>query len=210
MRVARRPRVLMGSALAAALAMSACSSAETEDAGGPVRIVASTNVWGAIAEAVAGEHATVTAIIEEPSVDPHSFEASPSDAAAITSAALVVYNGGGYDKFVDDVLSSSGNAIPAVDAFSLAERAADTPEEAATGGGGHDDHSGHAHGAINEHVWYDIAVAAETAAAIAEQLAGIDPSNGAAYKANADTFRARLTDVDSAIATIASGTAISL
>ena len=131
MRRAQRTMALIGSALTAAVALTACSSDEavgTSD--GQVSVVASTNVWGSVAGAVAGEHATVTAIIEEPSADPHSFEASPSDAAAITEASLVVYNGGGYDQFVDDVLGGSGSAIPAVDAFALAERAADTPEEA--------------------------------------------------------------------------------
>ncbi|MCT2061554.1 MULTISPECIES: metal ABC transporter solute-binding protein, Zn/Mn family [Dietzia] len=199
---------LTGVALTTAVALTACSS--TDDGGASdtaqVSVVASTNVWGSVAEAVAGEHATVTAIIDEPSADPHSFEASPADAAAITDASLVVYNGGGYDKFVDDVLGGSGSAIPAVDAFSLAERAADTPEEAAADDDGHDDHddhAGHAHGSINEHVWYDTAVAGAMASAIAEQLAGIDPANAAAYTANAETFRAQLTDVDAVIASIA-------
>lgn len=204
MRRAQRTMALIGSALTAAVALTACSSDEavgTSD--GQVSVVASTNVWGSIAGAVAGEHATVTAIIEEPSADPHSFEASPSDAAAITEASLVVYNGGGYDQFVDDVLGGRGSAIPAVDAFSLAERAADTPEEAGADDGGHDDHSGHAHGSINEHVWFDTAVVGAMASAIAEQLAGIDPANAAAYAANAGTFRAQLADVDTVIASIA-------
>lgn len=58
---------LIGLTCAAALALTACSSNEptsTESApanpvDGPITIVASTNVWGSVAEAVAGNLATV-------------------------------------------------------------------------------------------------------------------------------------------------------
>nr|AIU93454.1 hypothetical protein LRS1606.20 [Rhodococcus sp. NS1] len=198
---------LVGSALTAAVVATACGTSEVTDTAGdgPIRIVASTNVWGSIAGAVAGEHAEVEAIIEEPSADPHSFEASPADAAAITQASLVVYNGGGYDEFVDDVLGSSSRDVPTVEAFTLAENAADTPDEAAAHDDedGTDDHSGHVHGAINEHLWYDTDVVAGVAQQIAEQLSSLDPDNAGAYEANAEAFGARLADVDNVIAAIA-------
>src|ERR1700747_1274382 len=75
-----------------------------------VDVVASTSVWAAVASAVAGDHARVKSIITSPVDDPHSFEASPADAAAISDAALVVYNGGDYDHFVDDVLAKHSTA----------------------------------------------------------------------------------------------------
>ena len=81
--------------------LGACSSDRgTSGAGGAgvPTIVASTDVWGSVAKAVAGDRATVTSIINSASADPHSFEASPADAAAIIDASLVVYNGGGYDQ----------------------------------------------------------------------------------------------------------------
>src|SRR5690242_9257123 len=68
-------------------------------------VMASTNVWGSVASAIAGDHASVKAIISNPADDPHSFEASPADAASVADAALMVYNGGGYDHWVDDVLA---------------------------------------------------------------------------------------------------------
>lgn len=205
MLTARRSLSLVGSALTAAVVATACGSSQSPETGDDeqIRIVASTNVWGSIAEAVAGNYAEVEAIIEEPSADPHSFEASPADAAAITDASLVVYNGGGYDEFVDDVLGSSTREIPVVEAFALAEDAADTPDEAAASDSEDDDHSGHAHGAINEHVWYDTDVVAGVAQQIAAQLSALDPDNAEAYGANAETFGARLGEVDSLIAAIA-------
>ena len=79
-------------------------------------VMASTNVWGSVASAIAGDHASVKSIIANPEQDPHSFEATPSDAAAITDATLVVYNGGGYDHWVDDVLAGH-QGVAAVDAY---------------------------------------------------------------------------------------------
>src|SRR4051794_17992208 len=85
------------------VAISACTA--TGSHAGGVSVVASTDVWGSVATAVAGDHAQVRPIINNPAQDPHSFEASPADAAAISDAQLVVYNGGGYDHFIDDVLA---------------------------------------------------------------------------------------------------------
>ena len=112
-------------------------------------VVASTDVWGSVASAVAGDHATVTSILTSAVADPHSYEATPADAAAIADASLVVYNGGDYDHWVDDVLANHPD-VPTVDAYSL------RPD---------------AQQAANEHVFYDPATAKAVAAQIADRLA---------------------------------------
>jgi zinc/manganese transport system substrate-binding protein len=128
-------------------------------------VVASTDVWGSVARAVAGNHITVKSILAGADTDPHSYQASPSDAAAIIDAALVVYNGGGYDPWVDDVLAGH-RAVKSVDAYSFAPPNAEP----------------------NEHVFYDLDVAESVAGSIADQLAAIDPGNAADYRANAAEF----------------------
>src|SRR6266436_2689126 len=95
--------VALGVGLVAGVA--GCSQQASDHQHGTTAVVASTDVWGSVASAVAGDHATVKSIVNSAVDDPHSFEASPADAAAITDASLVVYNGGGYDHWVDDVLS---------------------------------------------------------------------------------------------------------
>ncbi|QCQ93595.1 metal ABC transporter solute-binding protein, Zn/Mn family [Rhodococcus sp. SGAir0479] len=192
--VFRSAAATIGAALAA-VTLTACGS--SPDADGPLRVVASTNVWGSVAQAVAGDRLEVTSIVTEPSADPHSYEASPSDAARISDADLVVLNGGGYDQFVEDVLDSTG-AKPTVDAFDLYEErtgthAAESDEE----------HAGHSHGAANEHVWYDMPTVDATANAIAEQLGKLDPDGADVYTRNAETFRDRLRGVSETTAAIA-------
>ncbi len=138
---------------------------------GLTTVVASTDVWGSVAQAVAGGHVAVKSILTGVDDDPHSYQVSPSDAAAITDATLVVYNGGGYDSWVDQVLATHP-AVRSVDAYSYL---------GATGPGG-------AGSPPNEHVFYNLDVAKSVAAAIADRLAGIDPRNAAEYRSNATEF----------------------
>jgi zinc/manganese transport system substrate-binding protein len=153
--------------------LGACSSDRgTSGAGGAgvPTVVASTDVWGSVAKAVAGDRATVTSIINSASADPHSFEASPADAAAIADASLVVYNGGGYDQWVDDVLKTHPD-VASIDAYSLLNATAlgePTP--------------------ANEHVFYDLGTARAVATELAARLAKTDPGHAGDYTSNAEAF----------------------
>ncbi|MCI4674497.1 metal ABC transporter solute-binding protein, Zn/Mn family [Candidatus Mycolicibacterium alkanivorans] len=170
--ILRGGAVAVLSALVLSAGLSGCGGAKNDGAGAPSTmptVVASTDVWGSIAHAVAGDHAKVTSIITNASADPHSFEASPSDAAAISDATLVVYNGGGYDHWVDDVLADHP-AVASVNAYSLHAAAPGEPSPA------------------NEHVFYDLGTAKAVAAAVADRLAQDDPTHAADYKNNAADF----------------------
>ncbi|MFD4368930.1 metal ABC transporter solute-binding protein, Zn/Mn family [Rhodococcus sp. NPDC058521] len=173
----------------AALTVTACG---TSSDGDELTVVASTNVWGSVAQAVAGERVEVTSIIDEPSADPHSFEASPLDAAQISDASLLVYNGGGYDQFVDDVLDSAGNDITTVEAYALLEGGAHADEHE---GHDHEGHEGHDHGAVNEHVWFDVSTVGAVAQNVADKLAELDPDNADEYRANARGFGEELQQI---------------
>ncbi|MUL79636.1 metal ABC transporter solute-binding protein, Zn/Mn family [Mycolicibacterium sp. CBMA 226] len=159
-----RTRLVALSALTA-LTIAGCGS--QGDSAHQAKVVATTNVWGSVATAVAGGHADVKSILTNAAADPHSYEASPADAAAIADATLVVINGGGYDHWADDVLKNHKN-VTTVDAYSL------LPHSAA--------------GEANEHVFYNMAVAKAVAAKIADDLAGSDPAHADAYRANAAEF----------------------
>ena len=165
----RAIRAAVGVALSTGLIAGAvgCSQDHKAASDHEATVVASTNVWGSVASAVAGDHASVKAIIANPAQDPHSFEASPSDAAAIADANLVVYNGGGYDHWVDDVLSGH-QRVATVDAYSLLPAAVPQP--------------------ANEHVFYDLETAKTVASQIADKLSQADADHADDYKANAAKF----------------------
>ncbi len=157
--------------VAAVVAVSACGS--SPDKSGKVDVVASTSVWGSVAAAVGADYVQVHSLITDPAQDPHSYDASPADAAAIADAQLVVSNGGGYDNFVDAVLRQQ-RAVNQVDAFTV---------------------GGHQHGS-NPHVFYDLGTVALVADAIARQLGTIDPTHAAAYTSNAQQFRTQVHEVE--------------
>lgn len=155
-------------ALAGLTALTGCASSVHQRA---ATVIASTDVWGSVASAVTGRHVPVKSILSGSDVDPHSYTASPSDAAAITDADLVVYNGGGYDPWVDQLLARhpAVKSVKSVEAYSFAARP----------NGGQPP---------NEHVFYDLNVAKSAASSIADRMAAIDPANAADYRANAAAF----------------------
>ncbi|WP_010540184.1 metal ABC transporter solute-binding protein, Zn/Mn family [Dietzia alimentaria] len=157
-------------------ALTACSTSDAGPGSDSPEIVASTTVYADIAGRVAGDNATVQSVIADPTADPHSYEASPADSAAMTTADLVVYNGGGYDSFVDLALDNAGEVpvVRAVDEYALA-----TGEEAS-----------------NEHVWFSLPTAAAVAERVADELAEIDPDNADEYRDNARGFTESLTPLE--------------
>lgn len=161
--------------------LTACSSTDnstdTSEKHAPT-VVASTDVWGSIAKTVAGDQIKVTSILDNPSADPHSFRASPSQAAEISDAALAVYNGGGYDPWFDDVLKDHPK-VPSIDAYSLLNAAAAGEPSPA-----------------NEHVFYNLDTAKAVANKIADQLSTIDPSHAADFHNRAQQFSKSADAVD--------------
>jgi zinc/manganese transport system substrate-binding protein len=162
-----RALVAAGAVALLTVTLVGCSqSQDVDQQSGAATIVASTDVWGSVASAVVGDHATVKSIVTGTVTDPHSFEASPADAAEVSDASLVVYNGGHYDHWIDEVLANAPD-VPTVDGYSLL-----TSEQ----------------GPPNEHVFYDLPTVKAVAIRIAERLGESDSANAADYTANAEKF----------------------
>lgn len=184
----------------AALVLAGCAGTADPAADDVLRVVASTNVYGDIAEHIGGDLIEVTSIIDSPAQDPHSYEASARDRLALERADLVLENGGGYDPFVDQLLAASPAehvVLTAVEIAGLtegehAEDAHAEGEHAEEGGDEHaDDHDGHGHiEGVNEHVWYDLHVADEVAHQLAHELGELDPANADVYEANYEDWAA--------------------
>ena len=158
--------------LALALVLPACGAPDPAAVPGTVPVVASTDVYGAIVQAVGGDRVTVTSLISDPAVDPHSYEAPPAAAAAVARARLVVVNGGGYDEFAERLTPGPGAAV--IDVVALSGLAAP------------------AGGELNEHVWYSLPTVKKLAAQIAADLGAADPAGAAQFTANATAFAARV------------------
>ena len=130
---------------AAALLLTGCA-ATTPAADDTIRIVASTDVYGDLAQTIGGDTVTVTSLIAGAARDPHSFEASAQDQLAVNKADVVIENGGGYDPFVDTLLAASGSTATVISVAELVN----LPE------------------GTNEHLWYDFGAMDSFAKKLAE------------------------------------------
>lgn len=178
-------RVLFALPLAALVAFSAVGCA-TQPPGedGRVTIATSTDVYGSIARAVAGDHAEITSIIDRPAQDPHSYEATARDRLSVSRADIVVMNGGGYDPFMEQLVAGVDSARVIV--------AYGGPH-----GGARGDNPDDAEGSsrANEHVWYDLQLMQGLAETIMETLVDIDRAHAATYEQNARVFLDELGDL---------------
>lgn len=148
-------------AASTALVLSGCGTGASSAESGDLSVVTSTNVYADIVSQVAGDFAEVTAIIDDPNQDPHSYEATTQDRLKLSKADLVVENGGGYDSFMTTMLEASGADIDTIDAVSISglpgsEGLGNEPHDHDHGeddhagghhdhdhGEGHDDHADH-------------------------------------------------------------------
>lgn len=183
----RRAATFAAATLLVGGALTACTSDGADESGrgdGP-RVVASTSVYGDIARRISGDSASVESVVSDPTADPHSFDASPAEAARVTAADLVVYNGAGYDSFVDRALGNSPD-VPVVRAVDEFARVASAELE------GSDT-------ASNEHVWFSPPTVTAVADRIADELARLDAANAPTYQENAREFAASITPLISRI-----------
>jgi zinc/manganese transport system substrate-binding protein len=101
---------IAAAALLAAVALAGCGgTAEGADAGatGEVHVVAAENFWGSIAAQLAGAKALVKSIINNPAIDPHSYEPTTDDAIALAESRLAIVNGIGYDPWASQLLAAN-------------------------------------------------------------------------------------------------------
>lgn len=170
-----KPLRLIALATATLLALAGCSLAEPErwTAGeGKIKIVASTNVWGSVANLVAGDLATVDAIIYNVNQDPHSYELSAREQLLINNADIVIMNGGGYDDFMQQAIDADPTPAITVDAFMAS---------------GEDQ-------TRNEHIWYDVDQVGDVAAVIGAALESVDESKFDQIETRVADFRTKLAE----------------
>ena len=192
----------------AVLTVAGCGSGTQAPAAAPpaedtaVPVVASTNVYGSIVQAVGGDHVSVDSLIDDPAADPHSYESTPADAAAVAKAKLVVVNGGGYDDFLTRLVDSSGATPTVVDVAAVSglapaeEQHADEPHaDEPHAEEQHAEGDGHEHGEFNEHFWYSLPTVQKVATQIANDLGAADPAGAAEYTANAQAFNSRVAEL---------------
>jgi zinc/manganese transport system substrate-binding protein len=163
-RVAIAAAVLISGALVVMPSIEASASSNSR----AIIAVGAENEYANVLSQIGGRYVKVSAILKDPNTDPHTFEASPSVAEAISRAQLIVQNGVGYDGFMNRIESASPNrqrkVIVAQNVLGLR---ADTP---------------------NPHLWYSPRTMPAVARVIAQDLERLDPTHAAYFRSNLATF----------------------
>lgn len=169
---------LASSSIATAAARSRRSHRRAP-AGRQISVVAAENEYGNVAAQIGGRYVRVTSIEDNPDVDPHSYELSPSLASMIEKASVVIQNGLGYDTFMNRIEAAAPNRErKVISAQQLLGVANSTP---------------------NPHLWYQPATMPAIARALAHDLSSIDPAQARYFAANVRAFDTSLGPWRSAI-----------
>lgn len=108
--ILRKPLTIVVAMLLVSLAVAAVASLNGHTAPGPSStrpvIVSGVSQWAALATQVVGADATVVSLLSDPNADPHSHEATTSDAANVSRASLVIENGAGYDTWLEKLVQA--------------------------------------------------------------------------------------------------------
>ncbi len=148
---------------------AACQSKNSSSTAtsGVVQVVAAENFWGSIAAQVGGSHVKVVSIITDPNADPHSYEPTSQDARTVADAQYVIYNGVGYDAWMDKLLAANLSA---------------SRQELNVG-----DFFGKVDG-DNPHMWYNPTYVETIVNKIRDDLISIDPADTAAFDQSAQAY----------------------
>jgi len=168
--------------LLAALA-AACQEAPVPP--GKALVVASFYPMYDFSRQVAGDRAEVVSLVP-PGVEPHDWEPSPQELIEVHKARFLVYNGAGFEPWVDKLLrDTTDKKIVAIETTRGLDLIPATAKRT---------------GAVDPHVWLDPVLAQSQVEAIRDGLARGDPANAAGYEHSARAFRTRLAELDTAFA----------
>lgn len=158
-----------------ALLMAGCGPSGAPPASEPVEGKAKLTVCTTLypyqffAEQIGGSRVAVHNLVP-PGAEPHDFEPSPKDVVKLSEADVFVYNGAGFERWIDEVLDAVDTSNMVI--VQAAEHVRLLPND--------------------PHVWLDPLRAKAIAQAIRDALIQADPEGKAIYEGNYQKLAAEL------------------
>ncbi|MSQ31838.1 MAG: zinc ABC transporter substrate-binding protein [Dehalococcoidia bacterium] len=169
----------VAAALLIVFSFAACS-AESPIETGKTSVVTSFYPVQFLAERIGGSQVSVKTLVPA-GAEPHNWEPSPKEIAAIQNAKVFIYQGI-VEKWADRVVSDMNTTKTIVVKGITGQELRDSNDEEISG--------------KDPHVWLDPIRYAQEADAIYAGMAKADPANAAAYKTNLDTLKIDLHTLD--------------
>jgi zinc transport system substrate-binding protein len=159
------------------------ASRQSQSTGLGIKVSASIYPLGYFAQQILGSYGTVTTITPA-GIEPHDYEPTPADVAAMNQSAVVVLNGGGVEVWAntiqDQLKGSQAQLVIASNGLTNRNLTAD----GVTG--------------VDPHVWLDPILAKQEAQRIAEAIIASDPANKSDYSKNEQKLLDMLDSLDRA------------
>jgi zinc/manganese transport system substrate-binding protein len=154
--------------LGAACVAGCGGGGQSTSAGATISAVGAENEYANVIEQIGGPYVKVTAIESNPNTDPHTFEASPSVAEAVSAASLLIENGVGYDTYMEKIEAASPSSQRLV---INVQKLLGLPESTP-----------------NPHLWYKPETMPAVAKALVSDLSALAPAHAAYFQENAKRF----------------------
>lgn len=180
--------------------ISGCNRAYTKNSGDKISIVATIFAPYDFAREIAGDKANVTMLLP-PASESHSYEPTPQDIIAIQNCNVFIYVGGESDEWVDGVLDSMDTSkmkiVTLMDCVEVLE------EEIVEGMEAEEEEGEEEEVAYDEHVWTSPRNAKLIVQKISDTLCEVNPDNASIYKANTESYLAKLDELDAKFQSVA-------
>ena len=155
-----------------------------------VKVIASFSILGDMVKNVGGDRVEVSTLVG-PNGDAHVYEPTPAHAKALSAADLVIVNGLGLEGWMERLIKASGyqgRVVVASQRVKPREMTKEDEEEHQLG-------AKHEH-KIDPHAWQNLTNGQIYAENIAKALSAVDPEGAPIYKAKADAYKAKLSELD--------------
>ncbi len=167
-----------------------CSPSKTPTAGTPrVRVVATTSIIADVVQQIGDDHIDLVTLIPA-GADPHGYEPSPQQIAALADADIIFVNGFDLEESLLPILESTAKKGRIIAVSDGVEPIAF--DEAAQEQEAHPDEHHH----IDPHTWMDPNNVVIWTQNIEQALSQVDPAHAADYHARAEAYRQELQALD--------------
>ncbi len=173
-----------------------CGKKETEavdTADGKLNVVTTLFPYYDFVRQIAGDKVNVTMIVPA-GMDTHSFEPTPADMITIQKADVFIYNGGGMESWVPQVLEASENKEQVADC--MMDYVKTVVEETVEGMEPEEEEEEGEEVEYDEHIWTSPVNAQKIVAEICTVLSKADPENAKIYQENTDAYIEQLKELD--------------
>lgn len=166
------------------------SSVKPGDGSDLLNVVATSTIVGDVVHNVGGSYIDLTVLFPFTD-DPHGFQPTPRDVAALNQADIIFINGLGFESFLEQILETAVDSTKVVSVSDGIE----VIQLEMPGVESEPDLS------ADPHVWFDPTRVIVWVDNIEHALSQADPENMEAYKINANQYKTQLVELDNWIST---------